>query len=81
MMAIAIIAETDLIAALPKKLVLMHAARFQVVGAKMPLPPRRDLIRVVASRAALMDSGVAWLFGLICDAVATRASLGCSHDS
>jgi DNA-binding transcriptional LysR family regulator len=67
MMALAIIAETDLIGALPKQLVARHAARFRVVGTKAPLPPRRDLIRVVASRAALMDGGVAWLFGMIRD--------------
>lgn len=67
MMALAIIAETDLIAALPKQLVAMHAARFGIVSTKAPLPPRRDSIRVVASRAALMDTGVAWLFGVIHD--------------
>ena len=65
MMALAIIAETDLIAALPKQLVTMHASRFQVVGSKSPLPPRRDLIRAIVSRAALADAGVAWLFGIM----------------
>lgn len=72
MMALAIIAETDLIAALPKQLVAMHAARFRVVSTKAPLPPRRDLIRAVVSRAALMDAGVAWLFGVIQDIPVVR---------
>jgi hypothetical protein len=46
-------------AALPKYLVATHAGRFGVVSVKSPLPPRRDAI--CASKAALMDVGVAWL--------------------
>ena len=38
MMALAVIAETDLIAALPRQLVAMHAARFGVVSTQAPLP-------------------------------------------
>ncbi|MBX9865069.1 MAG: LysR family transcriptional regulator [Hyphomicrobium sp.] len=64
-MALAIIAECDLIAALPKKLVAAHAARFGIVAVKSPLPARRDKIRSVASNAALRDGGVAWLFELL----------------
>lgn len=62
MMALALIAETDLIAALPKQLVAAHAGRFGIAGVKSPLPPRRDQIRLIASNAALMDEGVTWLF-------------------
>ncbi|MFM9850519.1 MAG: LysR family transcriptional regulator [Hyphomicrobiaceae bacterium] len=65
MMALAILAETDLLAALPKQLVATHGARFGVVGTKAPIPLRRDQIRAVASKAALMDAGVAWLFGVL----------------
>lgn len=68
MMALAIVAETDLIAALPKQLAATHAARFNVVSTKPPLPLRRDPIRAVTSKAALMDAGVAWLFGMLRDA-------------
>lgn len=67
MMALAIIAETDLIAALPKQFVIRHAARFGVVGTKAPLSPRLDHIRAVASKSAMMDTGVAWLFGVLRD--------------
>ena len=67
MMALAIIAETDLIAALPKQFVARHAARFGVVGTKAPLSPRLDQIRAVASKSAMMDAGVAWLFGVLRD--------------
>ena len=65
-MALAIVAaDTDLVAALPQRLVAMHAARFGVVSAKVPLPPRRDDIRAVASKAAMRDNGVSWLFGVL----------------
>lgn len=65
MMALAIIADTDLVAALPRRLLAVHAARFGVVSVKMPLLPRRDCIRAVASKAAMEDNGVAWLFGVL----------------
>ena len=67
MMALAVVAETDLIAALPKQLVAMHATRFGVVIAKAPFPLRSDHIRAIASKAAMMDAGVAWLFGVLQD--------------
>ncbi|MGQ0456435.1 MAG: hypothetical protein ACT4OU_05170 [Hyphomicrobium sp.] len=53
MMTLAIIADSNMIAALPSQLVATHAARFGVVGVKPPLPPRRDKIRTVVSRATL----------------------------
>lgn len=65
MMALALIAETDLIAALPRRLVAVHAARFGLVSVESPLPPRRDPIRAIVSKTAMMDAGVAWLFGLL----------------
>jgi DNA-binding transcriptional LysR family regulator len=72
MMALAIVSGTDLLAALPKHLVAAHAARFNVVATKPPLPPQRDTIRAVASKAAMMDAGVAWLYGLLRDTQASR---------
>lgn len=65
MMALAVLAETNLIAALPKQLVAMHGARFGVVSTKAPMPLPNDPIRAVASKAAMMDAGVAWLFGVL----------------
>ena len=68
MMALALIAETDLIAALPRRLVAMHAARLGLTSTEAPMPFRSDPIRAVASKAAMMDAGVAWLFGVLQDA-------------
>ncbi|MBC8050935.1 MAG: LysR family transcriptional regulator [Chitinophagales bacterium] len=66
MMALAIIAESDLVAALPKQLVVSHGPRLGVKAWKSPLP-RRDQIRLIASKAAILDTGVAWLFATLKD--------------
>ena len=65
MFALAVVAETDLIAALPKRLVSMHASRFNVVSVEAPLPLHRFQIRAIAPKAALMDAGSAWLLDLL----------------
>ena len=64
-MALGLIAETDLIAALPRRLVVMQAARFGLTSVEIPVPLRFDPIRAVTSKAAMMDAGVAWLFNLL----------------
>jgi len=65
MFALAIIAETDLISAVPRRFAAMHAARFGIVGVDSPLPLRRFRLNAVASKAAMMDAGVAWLYDLL----------------
>ncbi|MCI0601192.1 MAG: LysR family transcriptional regulator [Beijerinckiaceae bacterium] len=62
MLALAVIGETELIAALPGSIVARHAKRFGLVSRKAPLPLPRYQIRAVAPKAAMMDAGVAWLF-------------------
>ena len=64
-MALAVIAETDLIAALPRQLVVRHGARLGLANVEAPVPLRGDPIRAVATKAALMDTGVAWLFTML----------------
>lgn len=65
MFALAVLAETDLISALPRRFVAMHARRFDVICVEPPLPLARFQLNAVASRAALMDAGLAWLFDLL----------------
>jgi hypothetical protein len=62
MMALAVVAETDLLVALPRRFAAMHAARFRVVSAPVPVALPRFQIRAVAPKVAMMDAGIAWLF-------------------
>jgi DNA-binding transcriptional LysR family regulator len=62
MMALGLIAQSDLIAALPRSFVVTHAARFRVVSSEAPLLLPRFKMRAIAPKVALMDGGVAWLF-------------------
>jgi DNA-binding transcriptional LysR family regulator len=65
MSALSAIAESDLIGALPKAFVEMHAQRFGLASVETPLLLNRSRIRAIASKAALMDAGVAWLFDML----------------
>jgi len=65
MFALAVIAETDLISALPRKFVAMHAARFGIVRVEAPLPLGRFRLNAVTPKVAMMDAGLAWLFDVL----------------
>jgi DNA-binding transcriptional LysR family regulator len=62
MFALAVIAETDLISALPRRFAAMYAARFGVVGMDAPLSLGNFRLNAVAPSAAMMDMGLAWFF-------------------
>lgn len=62
MFALAVIAQTDLICALPRRFADMHASRFGVVGLEAPLALGRFRLNAVAPKVAMMDMGLAWLF-------------------
>jgi len=68
-MGLATVAESDLIAAMPRRFVAMHAARLAVVSREVPLRLRTFSIRAAVPRVALMDAGLAWLFGVLREAV------------
>lgn len=65
MLAMAMLAETDLVSALPRRLVEKHGRRFGLVGAEAPLELPRFRLNAVATKAAMMDLGVAWLLNLL----------------
>lgn len=65
MFALAVIAETDLISALPRRFVAMHGGRFGVLGVEAPLPLPNYRLNAVATKAALRDAGLTWLFDLL----------------
>jgi len=68
MFALAVVAETDLISALPRRFVAMHAARFAVVAMDAPLQLTRFRLNAIVPKVAMMDAGLAWLFGVLGDA-------------
>ena len=61
MLALAMVAETDFIVAMPKTFVATHGPRFRVTSVAAPVPFDRFRIRVIAPRVAMMDAGIAWL--------------------
>ena len=65
MFALAVVAETDLVSALPRQFVAMHAARFGVRALDAPLPLPDFRLNAVAPKVAMMDSGLAWLFEVL----------------
>ena len=65
MLALAVVSESDLLAALPRSLLSRNAGRFGLQGVDAPLPLPGFQISAVATRAALMDAGVAWLLGTL----------------
>lgn len=65
MLALAIVAETDLVAALPKRFVKMHAHRYAVTWSNPPVPLPSAPIRAVVPRVATMDAGLEWFLETI----------------
>lgn len=73
MFALATIAETDLVSALPRRFVALHGPRFGVVSIEPPVALGRFRLNAVAPRVAMMDAGVAWLFDALAPPPALRA--------
>lgn len=65
MVALAQLADSDLISTLPRHLVMRHAARFDLEALPVPFPWRADPVRVIASKAAMADAGIAWIFDAV----------------
>ncbi len=65
MHALAIVAESDLMAALPRQFVAKHGARYGLLNSEPPFPFLSGPLRAVASRAAMNDAGLLWLIGAV----------------
>jgi len=76
MMALAMIAETDLIAALPRRLMSLHARHLGVRSVEPPLTLPSFQISLVAPKAAVMDAGVAWLLDQLQGTTQGKTSTG-----
>ena len=73
MFALAVLSGSDLISALPRRFVEMHAARFGVVGVEAPIPLGRFTLNIVTPQVAMRDAGIAWLVGMLGDIRAVSA--------
>lgn len=65
MMALTHLSKSDMIAALPRRLVRQYAALFSLEAVELPLKRKPDVVQAVATKAAMMDAGVAWLMELM----------------
>jgi DNA-binding transcriptional LysR family regulator len=65
MFALPVIADTDLIAAVPRQFAAMHSQRFGVITREAPLLLDGFRLNAVTPKVAMMDAGVAWLFGVL----------------
>jgi DNA-binding transcriptional LysR family regulator len=65
MFALAVLAETDFISALPRHFVALHGRRFNIVSAEPPLKLTRFRLNIVVPKVAMKDAGLAWLVGLL----------------
>jgi DNA-binding transcriptional LysR family regulator len=65
MQALAIVAESDLVAAMPRRFVATYAARYRVVVSEPPIPLSSSSIRAIAPQVATMDGGLNWLLGAL----------------
>jgi len=61
MFALAAVAESDLISAIPRRFAALHGPRFGVVSLDAPLSLPRFQLNAVAPKAAVADGGIAWL--------------------
>lgn len=63
MLALALLASTDLLSAVPLNLIETHGKRLGLRYVEVPIAlPPFESVYAIASRAALLDAGVAWLF-------------------
>lgn len=74
MLALSLLANSDLVAAVPRNLVDVHGKRMGLRCVEAPIALHiPDPVYAIASRAALLDPGVAWLFGMFGAADASPA--------
>ena len=65
MHALAIVAESDLVCALPRQFVAKHGSRYELVTSEPPFPFLSSAVRAVAPQAAMSDEGMVWSLSAI----------------
>jgi DNA-binding transcriptional LysR family regulator len=64
-MALAIVADTDLLAAVPRSFARVHGPRGGLVVTEPPLALPRFQLRMIVPAGGLTDAGLAWLCSAI----------------
>jgi len=65
MQALAVVAESDLVAAIPRRFAARYAARYRVVVAEPPIPLMNAPVLAIAPQVATTDGGLTWLLGVL----------------
>jgi DNA-binding transcriptional LysR family regulator len=65
MFALALLPESDLICAVPRRFAAAYVARFNLLAIDAPLALGTFRINIVTPEVAMMDAGLAWLVGLL----------------
>ncbi|WP_324763936.1 LysR family transcriptional regulator (plasmid) [Sinorhizobium meliloti] len=65
LLALDLLTRTELVCVLPRRFVEMHAERFAVGTAKLPLDLGASSIQAVVPKSALMDAGLVWLLDVL----------------
>jgi DNA-binding transcriptional LysR family regulator len=63
--ALAVIAESDLLGAVPRRFAALHGPRFELAAFEPPLALPRFRLHAVVPRPALLDAGLAWLLATL----------------
>ncbi|HEY0817872.1 MAG TPA: LysR family transcriptional regulator [Rhizobacter sp.] len=74
MFALAVIAETDLVCALPARFAAAYADRFGIVVVEPPTPLGHFRLTMVTPEVAMMDAGIAWFVSRLQASAAPAAS-------
>lgn len=61
MWALTVLAQTDLLGAVPRRLVEQHGRRTGLSAVEPPLPLRKDGVGIVTVKAAMSDPAMQWL--------------------
>jgi hypothetical protein len=62
---LSVVAETDLVVAVPRRFAMQNAARYRVEVSEPPIPLLSSPVRAIATRAATADAGLAWFLELM----------------
>jgi len=76
MFALAVLAESDFISALPRHFVDRHGRRFNVISTASPIKLPRFRLTLIVPKVAMKDAGLAWLVGLLARTGQAKPSRG-----